>query len=179
MANPFDLLGYNQTLKQIDISTVEKYTGILPDFIISEWKERGFSSYLNGLLIATDPSDYYDLIDGWVEDSDKCHVVLRTAFGSFYYLKDGEYYDQEVINKISSHLQNRFDFIIKYTLADKNNQDSLLHKGIYDKVVKRLGPPDYDEVYAFVPAISMGGDYNPDNVQKVKLKEHLALLAQS
>jgi hypothetical protein len=178
MEKPFDLLKHYNTLQTVDIETIKKYESILPEFLINEWKERGFSSYLNGLLITTNPEDYYEIMKGWASEPENCHVVMRTAFGSLYYFKEDEYHYISVIHNLSSNLKKRLDFIIKYILNNKESQKNILHKDIYDKVYKRLGAPNYNEVYAFVPAIAIGGDYNPDNVKKVKLKEHLAFLQQ-
>jgi hypothetical protein len=178
MENPFDLLKYKSTLKGVDEKTIKQFQNIFPEFVMEEWKERGFANYLGGLLQTTNPNDYYHIIEGWVAEPQKCHVILRTAFGSFYYLKDGEYYNINVVDNLKSHLQNNFRIIIKFSLSKKDSQKDILHKDIYDKAVKRLGIPNYDEVYAFVPAISFGGDYNPDNIQKVNLKSHLAFLEQ-
>lgn len=178
MENPFDLIKYHATLKPAENSIIEKYEGIFPEFVINEWKERGFSSYMKGLLIATNPEDFYDVLENWVEDAKNCHVIMRTAFGSMYYVKDGKYSDISVIHNLSSHSKNSFDIIIDISLTNKGVQKNILQKNIYDKAFKRLGAPDYDEVYAFTPAIALGGDYNPDTIQKVKLKEHLAFLQQ-
>ena len=178
MENHFDLLKFKSTLKVADEETINQFTNIFPDFVINEWKARGFANYMGGLLQTTNPNDYYDIIAGWVDEPKKCHVIMRTAFGSFYYLKDGEYYCRGVIHNLCTHLQNNFSFILKFSLNRKDNQKDILYKDIYDKAVNRLGVPAYDEVYSFVPAILLGGGYNPDNLQKVNLKAQLAFLQQ-
>lgn len=158
--------------------TIAKYTGILPDFLLEEWRERGFSHYMKGLLQTTNPEDYYDVLEGWVTEPQKCHVVLRTAFGSMYYLKDSEYHYISVVHNLFSHLQKRLDFIIRFSLCNKENQKGILYKDIYTKAFKRLGAPGSDEVYAFIPAIALGGNYSPDTIKLAKLKEHLSFLEQ-
>jgi len=178
MSNPFDLLKFNATLKNASSDVIKQFENIFPDFVIEEWKTRGFANYMNGLLITTNPNDYYDIIEDWVEEPQKCHVIMRTAFGSFYYLKGDTFYSKSVVHNLSSDLRKRFDLIIEFSLCNKGNQKNILYKEIYDKAVKRLGAPKYDEVFAFVPAIALGGNYNPDTIQKVQLKEHLSILAQ-
>ena len=178
MENPFDLLKFKSTLKAADEATINQFKDTFPEFVITEWKARGFANYMGGLLQTTNPNDYYDIIDGWVDKPKDCHVIMRTAFGSFYYLRGEEYFDKDVIHSLSSNLRKRLDFIIEFSFCNKQDQKSILNKDIYDKAVKRLGVPAYDEVYSFVPAIPLGGDYNPDTVQKVNLKAHLAFLQQ-
>lgn len=179
MENVFDLLGYHATHKPVEPAIIEKYQDILPEFLINEWKERDFSGYMSGLLITTNPEDYYDVLEGWVENPKESHVIMRTAFGSFYYLINGECYYRSVIHDLLSHMGNDFEIIAEFTLTRKNTQKDILQKGIYDKAFKRLGSPAYEEVYAFIPAIAFGGNYDDKTIQKVKLKEHLQLLAQA
>lgn len=174
----FDVLNYKETLKPAPDNLIEQFKGVLPDFLLQEWQERGFASYLDGLLITTDPNDFYDVLEGWVDDPQNCHVVMRTAFGSFYYRHGENYYNRNIFHDLSSNLRKDLRLLIKFGLADKKTQNDALQKAIYTKAAKRLGPPAYDEVFAFVPAIALGGDYNPDNIKKVKLKEHLAFLVQ-
>ena len=178
MENPLDLLNFYKTMKPADDATIRQFMGILPDFLLDDWRNRGFASYLKGLLMTTNPNDFYDVLEGWVDEPEKCHVVYRTAFGSFLYLKDGTYYNRSVIHNLISNFYHDLSVIIEFSLTRKDTQKDSLHNDIYKKALKRLGPPAYDEVYAFVPVISMGGDYNPDTIQKVKLKEHLAFLEQ-
>ena len=118
------------------------------------------------------------VLEGWVENPEDCHVIMRTAFGSFYYLNNGEYYDRGVVHNLKSNLRSSFENVIEYSLTSKLTQKDILQKGIDDKAFKRLGAPAYDEVYAFVPAIALGGNYDDKTIQKMKLKEHLAFLQQ-
>ncbi|MBD8563593.1 DUF1851 domain-containing protein [Oxalobacteraceae sp. CFBP 8763] len=41
-----------------------------------------------------------------------------------------------------------------------------------------MGPLNSDEIYAFEPALSIGGLPKIENLVKVKMIEHLAMLAQ-
>ena len=177
MENPFDILKFKSTLKSADASTIKKFKGIMPEFVLKEWEQRGFANYMNGLFITTNPEDYYGMIDGWVKDPKNCHVLLRTAFGNFYYLKDGEFYYVDVIYNTVNNKRNDFEVIIEFSIDNKGNLDDIFFKDIYDKAEKKLGPPGYDEVYAFAPILSMGGNPDPKKVHKVKLKEHLAILS--
>src|SRR5262249_23314352 len=53
-----------------------------------------------------------------------------------------------------------------------------MYKGLYDGAVGRLGPPSFDEMYTFVPALAMGGAMEPDYLQRVPAAEGLAILFQ-
>lgn len=178
MENVFDLLKFASSYKSVDEEVLKQFLGVLPDFIIAEWKNRGFSAYMGGLLQSTNPNDYYDIIEDWVEDPKDCHVIMRTAFGMMFYLKNGTFYAQGVNQVYTSDLRKNFQFVIEFSFCNKTYQKNVLQRDIYQKVVKKLGVPNYDEIYSFTPAISLGGNYLPENVRKVKLKEHLHLLSQ-
>ena len=44
--------------------------------------------------------------------------------------------------------------------------------------LENLGIPAYDECYGYVPLLSLGGAEKPENLQKVKLREHLDIMYQ-
>ena len=179
MENVFDLLKFKATLKPADEKTIAQFKGILPDFLLQEWQQRGFASYANGLLITTNPNDFYDVMEDWDDEPQKCHLVMRIAFGGFYYLKNEEFHYRSVVHNLKpTGFGKDLEVIIEFGLTDKGTQRDMFFSNIYTKALKHLGEQAYDEVYAFVPAIALGGDYNPASVQKVKLKEHLAFLSQ-
>ena len=51
-------------------------------------------------------------------------------------------------------------------------------KPLFKKALKKLGPLNSDEIYAFEPALSIGRLPKIENLVKVKMIEHLAMLAQ-
>lgn len=178
MNSLFDLLVFDSTLKTANDDVIQKFTGIFPDFVLEEWKNRGFASYMGGLLRITNPEDYYEIMSDLVSDPENCHVIMVTAFGAIYFLKEGKYYSKNVMNNLTFELHEDFGLIIEFTFTTKGTQKNIFYKDIYDKVVKRLGKLEYDEMFGFFPAIALGGSYDAKNVQKVKLKEHLAFLSQ-
>jgi hypothetical protein len=55
---------------------------------------------------------------------------------------------------------------------------SELGKGLYDAAVERLGPPTFEEIYAFVPALALGGTEHPDNIRREQADVALNILFQ-
>lgn len=113
-----------------------------------------------------------------MDDAEDCHVILRSAFGHLFYLRNGRYYSHSIVHDLSSDLRGDFERVIRHSLSLKSYQENSLYRRVYTAAARRLGPPAYDEVYAFVPAISIGGTFDAAHVQKVGLAEHAALLAQ-
>ena len=46
------------------------------------------------------------------------------------------------------------------------------------EALNMLGTVSYDECYGYVPLLSLGGAEKPENLRKVKLREHLELMYQ-
>lgn len=49
---------------------------------------------------------------------------------------------------------------------------------LFGAALKKFGHLKHDEMYGFVPALSLGGPATLEYLQKVKAVEHLVLLAQ-
>lgn len=48
----------------------------------------------------------------------------------------------------------------------------------YTKAVVKYGLLGYDECFGYVPLLGMGGKERVENLQKVKIKEHIELITQ-
>lgn len=48
----------------------------------------------------------------------------------------------------------------------------------YPEAVQKYGEPAFDECFGYVPLLSLGGPEVAENLQKVKLREHLNLITQ-
>jgi hypothetical protein len=49
---------------------------------------------------------------------------------------------------------------------------------MFERALKKLGPLESDEMYAFEPALIAGGKMDVDKLAKVKLDQHLTILRQ-
>ncbi|WP_376699423.1 T6SS immunity protein Tdi1 domain-containing protein [Listeria booriae] len=47
----------------------------------------------------------------------------------------------------------------------------------YREAVEQLGEPAYDECFGYVPLLALGGAEKVENLQKVKLREHILLIS--
>ena len=56
--------------------------------------------------------------------------------------------------------------------------DEVVWRETFTEALPVLRPPARDECYGFFPALPLGGPGTADTLQRVKLREHLALLAQ-
>lgn len=77
-----------------------------------------------------------------------------------------------------ARIANKIEVFFDYVLCRNQYLDDVLDRKLYLKAKKQLGPLEYDDCYGFEPAIVLGGPGTLETLRKVKLKEHLAILAQ-
>jgi hypothetical protein len=64
-------------------------------------------------------------------------------------------------------------------LADEGFLRDNLNDTNYPAAKEKLGELEYDECYGYVPLLELGGAEKIDNLQRVKIKEHISLIAQT
>lgn len=63
-------------------------------------------------------------------------------------------------------------------LSDNDYIKSNLFLENYYPAKEKLGEIAYDECYGYVPILAIGGSEKIENLQKVKIKEHISIIAQ-
>lgn len=158
--------------------TITAYKELLPVELLDLWRETGWCSYHKGLLWVVNPLQFEGIIEDWVDfESSRPLVFLRTAFAHLYLWHEGYVYSLDVqrgsLSQVTKYIREIFTF-----LCDPELQDKILRMKLHEKALERLGPPDRDECYAFEPALVLGGSGTLDTIRRVKIREHLGLLAQ-
>lgn len=159
--------------------SIQEYKDKLPSSLLEEWKENGWCGYAQGLIWIVNPDSFEDILGDWVDlTSTSAIVFARTIFGDLFLwsgdqvhiltVQDG---DVEVITKDIEIFFNKF-------LCEEDILDNVLKKDLYQEALQRLGLPEPNECYAFVPALALGGPGTVDTIERVKLREHLHFLAQ-
>ncbi|MBR8844105.1 GAD-like domain-containing protein [Pseudoalteromonas sp. JC3] len=188
--------GQPTTIVPATTADIEAYRGKLPDQLLEYWQILGFSGFADGLFWLTNPADYQDILDRFLEDTpfeqgDIYYVIARNAWGELqiYGEKTGESLE------ISPHLnwittsegseqdiaagkanQTAKDFIALQEpeqLDIKDNQG----KPLFPATLKKQGPLNADEVYGFAPFLFMGGEKKVKNIEKCDIFAHLNLIA--
>lgn len=157
------------------------FKGKLPSQLIDFWNSYGFGIFMNGYLKLINPSEFQPVFDEAYDNKDNEIVFGVTGVGDFLtwtgdairavYFKNG--YDS--IIESGDDMEWFFDMdltdpgFLRDNLNDKN----------YLAAKERLGVPQYDECYGFVPLLGLGGAEKEENLQKVKIKEHISIIAQT
>lgn len=150
----------------------------LPDELIQFFRDHGVGQYENGLFRTVTPMRAKPLAEAWGEPHASDSIFLVDAFGSFVY-RDGQ--DNHFVNVWSNTRIELFPDVTDVfdtQLCDPGFLKNIMLRPDFRAAVKRLGPPAEDECFGFFPAIALGGDGSVESLRKVKVREHLALLAQ-
>lgn len=138
-------------IAEVNESLIQKYNELLPSEIITIWKEYGFGTFRNGYFKVINPDDYKALLESSYFIGNVSIPIFATAFGDLLIWQ-----------------KNRFVSIVKYRYSDFDVITEGLeyfHETILDDELA-------DEFYTFQKY-----EKAVNNIKKVKIKEHIALIA--
>ncbi|MCG7544964.1 DUF1851 domain-containing protein [Pseudoalteromonas sp. MM17-2] len=181
--------------------TLDFFKGKLPDRLLEYWQEYGFCGWGDGIFWLVNPLDYHDILQTWLEGTefaerekneiDKYYVIGRGAFGDLvvWGKASGQSLDinsnfgmlfptdstEDLVEDGETLTVDLFFATMNKTPLDQKDVDE---KPLFEQALKKLGPLEADEMYAFVPALALGGVNKLENLKKVKAIEHLNFLAE-
>ncbi|WNG41391.1 DUF1851 domain-containing protein [Archangium violaceum] len=179
----------------LDLS-LEKYGKLLPGKLLEYWREEGWCGYADGLFWTVNPEDYDGLADLWLsgtpyEKVDRYHIVARSAFGNLYAWGERNHRTLTIacpthaligIDKELRTPAKDPDVAVQAFFASMDRQDfdmkDASKKYLFERALKKLGPLAPDEIYGFEPALVAGGKNRLENLRKVNLFAHLAILRE-
>ena len=190
--------GQPTTIVPATTADIEAYRGKLPDQLLEYWQILGFSGFADGLFWLTNPADYQDILDRFLEDTpfeqdDIYYVIARNAWGNLKLYGEKTGHSVEIspyLNWMRTKKGNQQDieagkanqtakdFIALQDLERldiKNNQK----KPLFPAALKKHGPLNADEVYGFAPFLFMGGEKKIKNIEKCDIFAHLNLIADT
>lgn len=162
----------------VPATTINNYQSLLPNLLIDEWKEFGWCSYAKGLIWLVNPDDFKDILEEWKIDFESSFVFARTSFGDMLLWDTERVKYISVLYKDIFNLSESLSVIFDITLCDQNYLEDVLDIKLHNEAVKKLGILEYDQCYAFEPALALGGSGNIETIRKAKLREYLYLLSQ-
>jgi hypothetical protein len=160
---------------------IEKYQGNVPDEIIEFWKFYGLGSFAGGFLKVINPDEYQDILNestGYFRDM---VPIFATGLADLVVYGKGEGASKFGLYDVMYRFHDfdtmfNFEFFLKY-YSDKFFQEKELKNTAYLQAVEKFGEPDYDQAFAFVPLLALGGSENRiDTMKKVNLKVHIMLI---
>jgi hypothetical protein len=113
-----------------------------------------------------------------LEKPTNAYAFMRSAFGHVIYW-DGENSQLlDVLDGVVAELAFSMNLTFNGVLCENSYLEAVLKQDLFEEALPKLGAPQRDECYGFHPAIALGGSGTADTLKKVKLREHLSLLAQ-
>ncbi|WP_299011723.1 GAD-like domain-containing protein [uncultured Shewanella sp.] len=175
---------------------IEQYRNVLPDRLLEYWGKIGFAGFKEGLFWITNPADYVDILDRFLDDTlfpdiDTYHVIARSAWGELYLWgeKTGDSLEisphlnwittsEGCQKQIEKGLANKkIESFFGFTEPNAVDVDGKDGKPLFERTLKTLGPLTESEVYGFAPYLFTGGQKKLANIQKMDLITHLNLIA--
>ena len=157
---------------------INKYKTKLPEEVVMIWQEYGFGTFYNGYLKVINPDEYKSLIEKSYFRGNVSIPIFATAFGDVITWEENKYvgilkYRYNDNDIISDGFEYFYDIIYDEECA----KDYFTIEN-YNEAIKKYGSLEYDECFGYVPLLALGGKESVDNLKKVKIREHIALVTE-
>ena len=161
---------------------IARYRGLVPPEVLNVWEQYGFGTFRDGYLKIVNPDDYADVLaDTYQLTSTPAPappvVLFATAMGDLLIWEDDFLTRVDYRHGQTEIVANSFKFFFR-DLADEEYLSDMLGWEPYPAARARLGEPAFDECFGYVPLLALGGPETADHLEKVKLREHIALTGQ-
>jgi hypothetical protein len=161
-----------------DQGSLGGYKGAIPDQVIEFWTRFGFGHYLQGLLWIPNPKQLEDVLTEWLPKRSRGVPIARTAFGSVLYWQGHEFTLLDVNTNDRFSASDDAEVVFNFFLIGEDARLGVLQEPLFKKALKKFGPLRSDEMYGYKLPLAMGGDRTLKNMEKMKLREQLSILAQ-
>ncbi|QSM95676.1 DUF1851 domain-containing protein [Mycobacteroides abscessus subsp. abscessus] len=176
---------------------VRRYTGLVPDCLISYWQDYGFSGFGNGLIWLVDPIEWKVTTEEILLDTikhprlgDDAQYIpfIRSAFGKVWFWTPG--YGVSLVvepvrgsvffRTVTESSKEDLEWTLKafFTGTEKKQFDFLdrEEEPMFDRVYEHLGTLQFDELYGFAPGLRIGGAAIVEATHLFQIHVHMALL---
>lgn len=162
----------------VDGNLINQYERKLPGEIIDLWREFGLGTFYNGYLKVINPNEYSELLKQSYFQGEVSIPIFATAFGDVITWEKNQFvgiikYRYGENDVISDGFEFFFDDV-------KDGEYDMDHFTInkYNEAVEKYGSLKYDECFGYVPILALGGKESVNNLKKVKIREHIALITE-
>ncbi len=160
-------------------SLLEKYRALLPPKLISLWQDQGFGTMAGGYLKVVNPEDFEEQLKEVYSPVYKNPVVMfATGMADLIIWENNYTILLNLRHGLSKVIESGFQYFLEDVL-DKDFVNDELDGAQYFEARERSGEPAFDECFGYVPLLGLGGAEEVKNLQKVKIKEHISLIAQA
>ncbi|PEB97586.1 MULTISPECIES: T6SS immunity protein Tdi1 domain-containing protein [Bacillus] len=173
MENINDFISFEKPSTEV----IEKYTGKVPNQIIDLWKCYGFGSMLNGYLRAINPEKYLDILKESYIRYEEAIPIFTTGMGDILVWENNYLLLLKYRKGTVDVVAGKFKFFFINT-KDDYFLEKVLDWKHYQQALNKYGKLEIDECFGYTPLLALGGPEKVENLQKVKLIEHVYLITQ-
>lgn len=166
-----------KTLRKLDEAAFQDI-GNMPEGHVRLLQQYGICSIDNGFIQFDYPPDMKEVLPKWNFTDENYEIVAHTALGDFFVWTGEGFLMADVNNGEVFDITGKPEFFYNYFLLDEKYLSQVHYRDQALGAIRQLGPLQEDEALAFVPYLIMGGNPQEEALEKVKLKEHLDILAQ-
>lgn len=152
----------------------------IPAELVSMLLHQNGNSYAAGFFKFISPDSFRHYFAMWNLNLVHCIPFIKCAFGHLVFYHEDQYKALNPVHNCIDFLgdKSELDFVMDILLCDRQSLENSFFIDLYEQVSERLGVPQLDEMYAFVPAIGLGGGRNASHVQKVRMDEQMLILSR-
>lgn len=152
----------------------------LPGDLREMLRQVGTNVYANGFFRFTSPNPLRDYLALAGLEASECVPFLKCAFGQILFHHRKEYkFLNPVYNTIDvAGGEEDLAFVMDIALCDRPAMEASFQLDVFEAAFPRLGVPTIDEIYAFVPALALGGGPTAESVRKTRMDVEMRILLQ-
>ncbi|RKM55775.1 DUF1851 domain-containing protein [Butyrivibrio sp. X503] len=176
--NSVNIFNDYQQYREAGPDEIKKYEGILPSELLDVWRDYGFGQMLDGYIKIINPDEYKEILRESYFRAEEAIPIMMTAFGDVITWEDNRYIRMICFKDgVFKGLGAGFKYFFS-NMLDEDFQKDFFEPDLFKCANEKLGKPEFDECYGFVPLLGLGGKRSADNLEKVKVKEYIAIIAQ-
>ncbi len=167
-----------QDKKEFNQNSLNQLKDLLPKDLIT-LLFQGEGSYMNGYLWIIDPFDYHDILEEVYTPIERPSICFaRDAFAGLFVWEGESIVYIDVRHGTSKVVGRKVGIFFNNIITDWEYLSEQLHLEHFYPARKALGDLSFDECYGYVPLLGFGGSEKMENLQKVKIKEHISISTQ-
>jgi len=166
-------------VKHGDVSeeTIKKYESVVEEGVIEFWKEYGYGSFYGGFFQSINPDDYIEVMkESITEHNHKSIPLFITGMSDLITWEEGYiralYYRFAKIEGAGKGI----DIFFKYLEYPEFVAEKLTMAPYYE-AKEKYGELEYGYAFGYVPLLPLGGKMSVDNLDRVRVKEHIMINA--
>lgn len=170
--------GPGEAYRQLEEGETGQWRNLLPELLLDDWDQFGFRRFADGLFWWTDPVYMSPVLVDWPDIPGRFVPFARSAWGNLFLWGDGGLHFLDVHHGELISTSVDLELALNHWLPDEETQEEILSRAEFTLVKARIGPPEWDEMYGYEPALALGGSGDLSTVRRYKIREHLSILGQ-